>query len=426
MTKLKSSRIINQLKSLGPGLLWAGAAIGVSHLVQSTRAGANYGFALIWAVLLANLFKYPAFEFGPRYAAATGKSLLHGYSEIGKWAIGVFLLMTFGTMFTIQAAVTIVTAGLAAYLFGIPLSPIIWSIIVIFICILILMIGRYPLLDKLIKLVIVLLSISTIVAVIGAVSHGNSVQPDFIKPQVWTLSGIAFLVALMGWMPSAIDISVWHSLWTIERKKETEHAPSLKEALFDFNLGYFGTAFLALGFLTLGAMVMYGSEVHFSPSGAGFARQLIDMYTDTLGEWSSPVIGLAAFTTMFSTTLTVTDAFPRVLRKSSEIIFKKQLKNKNTNYLYWVWMLIVVSGSLIVIAFLKNEMTLLVDLATTLSFLTAPILAYINYKVVTGKTMPIEFQPKRWLKVLSWIGIIFLSGFSFLFLAWRFGKGFIY
>ncbi len=68
MNKLKSSRIINQLKSLGPGLLWAGAAIGVSHLVQSTRAGANYGFALVWALLLANLFKYPAFEFGPRYA----------------------------------------------------------------------------------------------------------------------------------------------------------------------------------------------------------------------------------------------------------------------------------------------------------------------------------------------------------------------
>ena len=59
INKSKSSRLINQLKSLGPGLLWAGAAIGVSHLDQSTIAGANYGFALVWAVLLANLFKYP-------------------------------------------------------------------------------------------------------------------------------------------------------------------------------------------------------------------------------------------------------------------------------------------------------------------------------------------------------------------------------
>ena len=38
------------LQSLGPGLLFAGAAIGVSHLVQSTRAGAEFGFGLIWAL----------------------------------------------------------------------------------------------------------------------------------------------------------------------------------------------------------------------------------------------------------------------------------------------------------------------------------------------------------------------------------------
>ena len=69
-------------KILGPGLLYAGAAIGVSHLVQSTRAGADFGYGLVWAVLLANFLKYPFFEYGPRYAASTGKSLLHGYQAI--------------------------------------------------------------------------------------------------------------------------------------------------------------------------------------------------------------------------------------------------------------------------------------------------------------------------------------------------------
>ena len=54
------------LKTLGPGLLFAGAAIGVSHLVQSTRAGAEFGFGFIWALLLINVVKYPFFQFGPR------------------------------------------------------------------------------------------------------------------------------------------------------------------------------------------------------------------------------------------------------------------------------------------------------------------------------------------------------------------------
>ena len=45
-------RIINEIewlnKTLGPGILFASTAIGVSHLVQSTRAGADYGFSLLF------------------------------------------------------------------------------------------------------------------------------------------------------------------------------------------------------------------------------------------------------------------------------------------------------------------------------------------------------------------------------------------
>lgn len=53
------------IKALGPGLIWAGASIGVSHLVQSTRAGADFGFQLVWVVVLANLLKYPFLNLVP-------------------------------------------------------------------------------------------------------------------------------------------------------------------------------------------------------------------------------------------------------------------------------------------------------------------------------------------------------------------------
>jgi len=143
------SRFSGILKSLGPGLLWAGAAIGVSHLVQSTRAGATYGFALVGIVLIAILFKHPFFEFGPRYAAATGENLLEGYKKLGNWAFVIYLILTFGMMFTIQAAVTVVTAGIASQLFGIKLTPVMWSGILLVVCAIVLMWGRYSLLDKL-------------------------------------------------------------------------------------------------------------------------------------------------------------------------------------------------------------------------------------------------------------------------------------
>ena len=82
-----------KLSKLGPGLLFAGAAIGVSHLVQSTRAGAEYGWGLIWALLLINLFKYPFFQYGPRYAHVTGESLLDGYYKLGKGYLWAYFLL---------------------------------------------------------------------------------------------------------------------------------------------------------------------------------------------------------------------------------------------------------------------------------------------------------------------------------------------
>ena len=48
-------------KSLGPGILLAGAAIGGSHLLSSTTAGARFGFGLVGLILITNLLKYPFF-----------------------------------------------------------------------------------------------------------------------------------------------------------------------------------------------------------------------------------------------------------------------------------------------------------------------------------------------------------------------------
>ena len=153
------------LSKLGPGLLFAGAAIGVSHLVQSTRAGADYGWGLVWALLLINLFKYPFFQYGPRYAQATGETLLDGYYKLGKGYLWAYFFVNLGTMFTIQSAVTVVTAGLASKLFGITNDIVTWSIIITLFCSFILILGKYQWLDKFIKVIMISLAVSSVLAV---------------------------------------------------------------------------------------------------------------------------------------------------------------------------------------------------------------------------------------------------------------------
>ena len=94
---------------------------------------------------------------------------------------------------------------------------------------------------------------------------------------------ITFLIAFMGWMPAPLDVSVWQSLWVIEKKKETkQYTP--KSALFDFHVGYISTIILGIGFLLLGALVMFNNGETFSNSAGAFSNQLIKMYTSSMGD----------------------------------------------------------------------------------------------------------------------------------------------
>jgi Mn2+/Fe2+ NRAMP family transporter len=409
-------------KILGPGLLYAGAAVGVSHLVQSTRAGANYGFDLLLILILANVLKYPFFEFGPRYASATGKNLIEGYLKIGKWAVFLFALLTLGTMFSIQAAVTLVTAGLVGNITGVSLDPVWLSAIILVSTMIILVIGRYAILDKLMKFVVVFLALSTIIAVLSAWSKGFHVNSEFAGDFKWNFRpDIFFLIAFIGWMPAPIDVSVWQSLWTIAKKKDMGFTPKLSEVLLDFKIGYIGTAFLAICFLALGAFVLYGTGEELSPDGVVFSGQLIRMYTGSIGSWAYYVIAIAALTTMFSTTITCLDAYPRVMKPLTEILLPKVTKTRSDfDWETWMWIFVVAGGALVLMTVLSSSMRFMVDLATTLSFVTAPLLAILNYKVVTDKHMPEKFRPKPWLRIYAWVGIVFLSAFTIFYLVWKF------
>ncbi len=422
-----SARWSGIARAVGPGIMYAGAAIGVSHLVQSTRAGAGYGFSLVWAVILVHLLKYPFFEFSHRYTAITGESLLVGYLRVGRWALIGFLLVAFGLSIPTAAVLTIVTAGMASQMFAVDLNVMIWAVILLACCVVVLASGGYALLDKLMKVLMAFLVVCTLVAVAAAVGHGRAGASDYVAPDVWNVAGIAFLVALMGWMPTPVDASAWPSLWMQERVKQTGYRPTLGEALFDFNLGYASSLVTALMFLSLGALVMFGTGETIAKKGVPFAAQFVSMYTAALGEWSRPVIVTAAFTAMLSTTLTVLDGYPRVLTAGCRLAWPGAVGQRSSlpsgKALYWGVMVVMMAGALLILGCMTKHMQGLVDFAATLAFLSAPLFAYLNWRVIVAGDLPDEALPPKWLRALTWAGLVFLTGFSILYLIVRLGFG---
>jgi Mn2+/Fe2+ NRAMP family transporter len=214
----------------------------------------------------------------------------------------------------------------------------------------------------------------------------------------------------MGWMPAPLDLSVINSIWVVEKKKDLKTF-SPKNALFDFNVGYVTTIVLGVGFVLLGTLILFNSGETFSHSAGKFADQLIKMYIDSLGNWAYIIIGIAAFTTMFSTTLTTLDATPRAMAETTKLLFKKHSK---LGYPFWIGLLCI--GTISIFIFLASEMGILIKVATVLSFLTAPFFAIINYILISSKYTPKAWHPSKQLHVLSWFGIAFLIGFSIWFL----------
>ncbi len=416
--------------AIGPGLLMAGAAVGVSHLVQSTRAGAEYGLALIALVLLGCLLKFPFLEFGPRYAAATGESLVAGYRRMGRWALGLFTLITLSTMFIVTAAVTLVTAGLTGELLGLDLSATALSTGVLGACGLLLALGHYRTLDRVMKLIMAGLALVTVVAVglaltslVGQPAAIDRLGESVLHERLWTATTFAFVLALLGWMPIPLDAAAWHSLWTLERARQTGHRPTLREASFDFHVGYLGATLLAVAFLLLGALTMYGTGSDFAGGAVAFAGQFADLYGAALGEGWRPLIVTAALATMFSTTLTVVDAFPRVLRAvledAADADERRAAEDPGHRARYLASLAIIAIGALVVIDRFGGSFTQLIDFITTVSFLAAPIIAWLNLRLLTGPWTPAAARPGPALRALAWTGLAFLVALSAIWIGGR-------
>ncbi len=407
------SKIRTLIKNLGPGLLFASMSIGTSHLVLSTKAGAQYGWLMCIPIILANVLKYPFFEFGVRYTNITNKSLIEGYLNRGRAYLWFYALISLFSTFTILAALYVVTSGLLINLLKIPEISISTASLGLFIFIgTMLIIGRYKFLETTLKFVVSVLFAALLVTTVMVVLKGKVLPVEnFQSPIVFNEAGVLFLIGLVGWMPTTVEASSWISLWSIEKFKGTGQKLPLEQALQEFNFGYFLTALLALFFLIIGWMTLYGTGTELSGNAVAFADQLIQLFTGHIGIWSYLFIATAAFATMFSTCITAHDAVSRVSVDIIDLLFLKGVAY-NKRLFFSIMVVLLAMINFVVISVFSANMGQLVALATFVSFVLAPVIGYMNLKNVMSDDLPEASHPKKGLRILTYFGILFLSLFA--------------
>ncbi|MDN3391880.1 divalent metal cation transporter [Pseudoalteromonas sp. APC 3691] len=387
----------------------ATAAIGGSHLVASTQAGAIFGWQLFWLILVVNVLKYPFFRFGMEYTLATKNSLVEGYKSKGPFYFYSFIGLNIVAAVVNTAGVLLLTASLLHYALPVVIEVTLLCWMLLGVCLVILLLGHFKALDNVAKGIMGLLTLATLIALAIAFSNGPMAPADYLGPSPYELAMLSFMVALMGWMPAPIEISALSSLWL--KEKQAQQTVTKSQGLFDFNVGYWLTAGLALVFFSLGVLVQYGQTSSIELGGVAFAKQLIDMYALTIGEWARPLVSAIAFLCMFGTTLTVLDGYARTLNESHKLLGFKQSK-----YSLNIWLILQALAGMAVILFFKSALGPMLTFAMTLSFVTTPVFAWLNFSLVRSEP---AIKHSVLLRSLTWLGLVYLVGFAVAFVVWK-------
>jgi Mn2+/Fe2+ NRAMP family transporter len=283
--------------------------------------------------------------------------------------------------------------------------------------------GGYNWLDFLNKIMMTVLFLATIVVFVPAFPDPAEFR-YFVIPSVPTGS-IAIIAGILGWMPTGIDVSIWHSLWTLEKHRDLTSDVTLEKrwnifrlSLMDMRIGYILSFIVASVFLILAGVFLHGTGDKID--GAEFARSLSKIYTNNIGYWMYFVFMVAAFTAMYSTVYTVMDGFSRAFAEMASTLFPK-IRAKWQMKLYWIFVLFTAAFAILILLVLKgkNPVTLVLNVAV-LSLCVTPLYYGLNYYCVTRFIKEERFKPKTFTRLFALAGIVVVLLATLVYVAWKF------
>jgi Mn2+/Fe2+ NRAMP family transporter len=400
----------------GPGLILAAAAVGTSHVIQSTRAGATWGLTLAALIVGICILKYPLFRFAADYAAITGQSLVSGYGRRGRWLVVVMFATSGIEAIAATAGVSLVSASILTWLLGLEINPAVGAVALLIATAGIIGIGRYRLLETLAGSLVVLFSLLTLVVTLTSLPGLLDEGHRLFRPFPLTRDNWSFAVAVSGWMPIGNTAAIMLAAWILAGMRQ--HPKPLEAVRFDFNLGYLASAVLAVCFLVIGAALMFGEAAAMPTAAAAYVTSFVSLYTQSIGDWARLPVSLAALAVMYSTLLAIVDGFPRLISEFGAELAPARTRPGLAERLYLPSMALIVLAVTGLLYLFFDAFTTFIDLVTITGFLAAPIVALANQMVMHSAEVPANLRPGsvlvRWNQLA--VGLLTLATLGFLYL----------
>jgi len=392
------------MRYIGPGIIWAMSAIGQTHVVLSTYAGARFGFDLLWMVVLAHVLTYPVFEFGARYAIATGHSLNHAYlGMLGvRWIAVPFLgFMVLAVPFLLVASLGSVTASILLAAFP-SVGFATWAGVIAVGTAALLFGGHYRWLERLNLAMASILLVGVAIAFGLEPPEGGALTAGLL-PAI-PAGALVTLVAMMR-LPSDAGSSILLSAWALERRDaapEDSPAEAMRGILFGLRCGYALSLGVSFVFLSLGATVLRPRGVDLE--GVDLALQLSRVFTETVGAWTFPLFILIAFVALFSGYYAAADGVPRVL----EDLVRRIRGGDGGGWmsrLRGIHAVLLLAGGFAITIGLERP-AFLVLLAVSVGLVGYPLIYGLNLFAVL-RMIPPEFRPHPFTLAVAGMGVLF-------------------
>ena len=460
------------LRHFGPGMILMMTGIGTSHLVTAPAAGGRFGYALLWCIPVAYVFKYYGFELAFRFTNATGKSLMAAYATAWKKLPVWYVLVTTLIQCAVGQAGRLVAAAAVLYYLlsatlGLPVPLAGWAALIGVGSVMILLRGQYAALE-------------TGAKVAGGLLFVSAVAVYLVRPApLGELTGFVIfgapegswlvIAALLGLLPTGLDVSLQASEWgrakragmsKIRRRLEgaglaapfDPFAPRIEDlvvdtsqlpdraaeysrrcfriGLWDFRIGHVVSFVIASVFLLLAAVWLHPSAVE----GRGVMGEIAGIFTESVGPWMMIVFMTGAFAATFSTAFNYFDGWPRIVGACARNLFRPTAALRGTSRdrigaehrgrwyseynIYRMTMLYSLVAAVVFVAAVPRPV-FLVLLASALATFVAPVIFCLNFHYCL-KAIPKSdraFYPSPFARVFTVISIAVFTGLSAVSLA---------
>jgi len=319
---------------IGPGFVAAATGVGTGDLVAALVAGASFGLAFVWAIVVGSILKYFLNEGVGRWHLATGKTILEGWQEMGKWATGYFGAYSVIWGFVYGAAATSACALAMSSMF--PIMPFwAWAVVHAIAGFLLIWTGRYLLFEKVMMVLIGIM----FVTVIGSALLFLPNLDDLLKGFVPTIPEGSFMLALglIGGVGGTITMTSY-GYWLKEKGwSGKEWIPTMR---LDSKAAYVMTGVFTLSLLIVGSQFLYGTGVDIQ------GEEGLILLTDLLEEKYGPILSwlflIGFWSAAFSSLLGVWNGVPYLFADFVRVV-RKQVKRPVTEkdpayraYLAWL------------------------------------------------------------------------------------------